>query len=194
MNQCFQKFVIQKCNCTFAFLPSVYEKPSCLGEQFFCAVQFNFNEFQSENFIENNCFPQCPLECKSLTYTATTSHGDYPTEALSKKYLQYQQIQKLYLNKTFSSSLSSNLVSLSVFYEKLAYTTIEESPNLDLVTLLSNLGGIAGLFLGISALSLVELFEILFEMVYVFCNFQNDFSSSKVKYVRKINVKSIVNY
>jgi len=48
---------------------------------------------------------------------------------------------------------SNKFVQLFIHYDSLKYTSSTDTPSMDIVTLLSNIGGTLGLFLGISALS-----------------------------------------
>jgi len=56
---------------------------------------------------------------------------------------------------------------LRVYYEDLKYTLIKQQPKIELFGLISNVGGTLGLFLGISFISLLELFEMLAELVFI---------------------------
>ena len=44
---------------------------------------------------------------------------------------------------------------------------VEEVPNIDLLTLISNVGGTLGLFLGMSFLSFLEILELLAEIYFM---------------------------
>ena len=166
--QCFQKFVFEECNCSLSYFPNLSNHRICLVndikdlECIFKLLPVIF----TTNFIMSNCFPLCPLECKSRKYMTSITYTEYPIRSFEKDYMAYPNVRRIYSNKTFSTSLGSNLVSLLIYYDSLSYTSITESPNLDFVTLLSNIGGIAGLFLGISLLSIVEIIETILEMVY----------------------------
>ena len=59
----------------------------------------------------------------------------------------------------------SNTVSFAAFYKSLKYTIIEQKQEVELSDLISNIGGVIGVFLGISFLSFVEVFELLFEIM-----------------------------
>ena len=63
--------------------------------------------------------------------------------------------------------LAKDIVSLHVYYEDTTYTSVNEIPKMGLVDLLSSMGGLLGLFLGMSFLSIFELLEILFEVVII---------------------------
>ena len=63
--------------------------------------------------------------------------------------------------------VNKHLAVLYVYYKDLKYTFISQQPKVELFDLISNIGGILGLFLGVSFLTCVEFFEILFEIIYV---------------------------
>jgi hypothetical protein len=48
-------------------------------------------------------------------------------------------------------------------YDKLSYTSSEDSPSMDIVALFGNVGGTLGLFLGLSVLSFCEVLHVIFE-------------------------------
>lgn len=190
INQCFQKNLIKRCNCTFFVLTNYFENyPQCIGALQECAQNFYY-EFNSDEFIRTNCFPLCPLECTSRKYVTSVSQYDYPTKEAETDMLTNDQIKKLYSTDTYSTSLGANLVSLNIYYSKLAYTSIEESPSIDQTTLFSNVGGIAGLFLGVSVLSVVEFLEIFVEILFVFARYARPkFETKRINDVETIRVK-----
>ncbi len=112
----------------------------------------------------DKCTIYCPSECDSMTYRITPSFEAYPAfgkisqkskiENGLKKFKTYEEVRK-----HFSSVL--------VYYKDLKYTLIAQEPRTQLFNVISNIGGILGLFLGISFLSFMELIEILFQIIYI---------------------------
>ena len=76
-----------------------------------------------------------------------------------------------YFYTNFGTDLSSYdsfreyFYAINIFYPSLKYTYISESPQMTVLNLLSSLGGSLGMFLGFSVFSLLELFELLFELI-----------------------------
>ena len=67
-----------------------------------------------------------------------------------------------YSNQTdFTVNLASNVAKVSIYYDELSYTEVKEAPRMTWDELLGKLGGHLHLFLGMSALGFVELFEVL---------------------------------
>ena len=69
--------------------------------------------------------------------------------------------------------LKNTVVSFRVFYDDLSYTKISQQPQISLNILISNIGGLLGLFLGVSFLTMVEILESFLEIIYVFSDINN---------------------
>ena len=75
-------------------------------------------------------------------------------------------IRSKFLNKSLTfMDLQNSVSALNVYYDDLSYTLISQQPKLQLVDLISNVGGLLGLFIGVSFLSFAEAIEIIFEVV-----------------------------
>ena len=87
-------------------------------------------------------------------------------------YLDDNKISKiengLYRFQTYEQ-VSKHFSSILIYYKELKYTLISQEPRTMLFNVISNIGGILGLFLGISFLSFMELVEILFQVIYIKC-------------------------
>ena len=79
----------------------------------------------------------------------------------------------LYNGNIYFDSLKRNanrakIVDVSLFYDSLSFTRSEELPNMSAFILLGSIGGNLGLFLGISVLSICEVFGLLLEIMFIF--------------------------
>jgi len=54
-----------------------------------------------------------------------------------------------------------DLAMVNIYYKDLSYTAINETKALTILTVLSNYGGQLGLFVGISLMNFVHLFDII---------------------------------
>jgi hypothetical protein len=108
----------------------------------------------------------CPLECDSFEYDITfyiepiLSVGKISANIPDILIEKYSPEFKTYEN------VSKTFVSINVYYQDLKYTLISQQPKIELFGLISNLGGILGLFIGFSFISCLELIEILAELIY----------------------------
>jgi hypothetical protein len=96
------------------------------------------------NVDRNRCLQDyCPLECDSFSYDILTN--------------SYDQNPK-----------NSSNYTIGVYYEDLKYTLISQQPKIELFGLISNIGGTLGLFIGFSFITLLEIFELLAELMFIF--------------------------
>jgi len=150
---CFELDYIEKnpCNCSNTTLGNVWSH--CFvnfdkKNSKGCTMRYKINF--TDNSVVDICAKYCPLECDSNIYT-------------------------------HSLSLASNYDSLTtfrVFYSSLKVATISQIPKTQIFDLVSNIGGIFGLFIGISFVTLFEISEIF--IVIVFSLFQNNNHVEKI--------------
>jgi len=106
----------------------------------------------------------CPLECDSFTYEI--NKDSIMTRSSGNISLNQDQFEYYPGFNTFEN-VSRTFLALRVYYDDLKYTLIKQQPKIELFGLISNVGGTLGLFLGFSFISLLELFEVLAELVYI---------------------------
>jgi hypothetical protein len=120
----------------------------------------------SADFIQKNCSSnECPLECDSTNYGTSISISQYPTSSYEARLENFYAGYAI-TSDEYSGYLGDNILQLKIYYDSLAYTSIEESISMDIITLLANIGGIAGLFLGCSVLTIVEGLELILTLIY----------------------------
>jgi len=67
--------------------------------------------------------------------------------------------------------VGKRVLSFYVFYEDLKFTQITQIAKTTSTDLVSKVGGTLGLFLGLSLLSFIEIFELLLEILFLSCTF-----------------------
>jgi len=153
-----------------------------LGKVYLECGKDNKSDCYFENrvaFYNNNpdeyCSQFCPFECDSMSLKISPTSFDYPQNGsvnserdsnLSRSFNSYSEIKK-------------NYIEFIVYYSSLQYTTISESPKTQLSDLISNIGGTLGLFIGISFLSFVEIFEIIIEIGIILFSKKNKIIQTK---------------
>lgn len=88
--------------------------------------------------MTKTCLNYCPLECES---------------------------NGLSIEKYSTNSIGST--KIRVYLDDLQYTIISQDPKTYLFELIANIGGVLGLFLGISFLSFIEILEIILEIIFI---------------------------
>jgi len=154
------------CNCTYNPWDQVFAKCYASVKKFshLYNCSENFRTVFSENSFEQKCKEYCPLECDSIEYSLTTYTLDYPTvgniserditKHFSSKFETYEEVQR-------------SFYSLIIYYKDLKYTFIKEEPNMVLADLVSNIGGLLGVFVGYSLISFMEIIELLIASFYI---------------------------
>ena len=109
------------------------------------------------------------MECECNHFTLYSNFAKFPSKAYAEYLLSDQDfLAKLTYKNVTIDQLSSSVLSINAYYEKAIYQRIVETPQTTSITLISNLGGQLGLFLGVSLLSFVEIFEVLIEIGLTF--------------------------
>ena len=123
-----------------------------------CVSQL-FLSFQKNK--EETCSEYCPMECNSFSYDVT----HYSETLLSKGNISGSQF--LFADFKSYENVSRSYFEISVFYEELKYTLISQRPKTEIFDLISNVGGIFGLFLGMGLMSFIEFLEIILEAILI---------------------------
>jgi hypothetical protein len=167
---CLAQYLIQSCNLTSSPLGFPWE-----------LAGFDCAEKEYENFITKNihefCKLDCPLECNSIDFNIEVMTSLFPNENYAKELMNNSKIKSKYpagYNITLED-LSKSLVQFSVYYKNFDYTLVSQTPKQELVDCVSNVGGLLGLFVGMSFLSFGELIEALVEVLII------AFEKNKVK-------------
>ena len=124
-----------------------------------CTSNF-IKKFQKKNPFKQ-CADYCPLECDSFDLETYFFFEDIPSSGSIDNSFDYPEF------KTYEN-VSKNFISIAVYYEDLKYTLITQKPIFETFDLVSNIGGLFGLFLGMGLLSFIEIFELLFETLLIF--------------------------
>ncbi|KAM9444095.1 acid-sensing ion channel 1B isoform 1-T1 [Clarias gariepinus] len=153
---CETRYLVENCNCRMVHMPG--DAPYCTPEQYKeCADPAL--DFLVER---DNDYCVCETPCNMTRYGKELSFVKIPSKA-SAKYLAKK------FNKT-EQYIADNILVLDIFFEALNYETIEQKKAYELPGLLGDIGGQMGLFIGASILTILELFDYLYEVIkYKLC-------------------------
>ena len=167
--QCFQKRLIETCNCTDPQVLSLFSSITCetsLQQQ--CMALSYESVLLKDNFIHKECVPFCPLECNRTEYTTSISAIEIIGDLYADFIRANQNISADFGEQPINAETAKKSFSYAyLYYDSLAYTLSTEVPSMDIVALLANIGGTLGLFLGVSLLHLCEIVEVLIEIVFI---------------------------
>lgn len=161
---CFQKEIIEKCGCYDLSYPSMnLSNVPCRLEKIYC-IKEQMSKTLDEEFLSTYCEPNCPLECDKVDYSYTISGSSYPTDVYTDILFRNapQNFSGIFGNDSYSNGLKKSVLQLNIYFKSLSYTQISESEQLTLLSFFSRTGGLLGLFIGSSVLSILEIFEYIF--------------------------------
>ncbi|CAH1252654.1 ASIC3 [Branchiostoma lanceolatum] len=164
--ECRSKHVVRNCSCRSYDLPGT--EPSCDPTTMFTCVKAVLDQVTRGELKCN-----CPVPCSMTSYTTSVSYAGWPNKH-TREYVGPSLGME-------TSYMGDNAVVFSVYYEKLNYQKIRQLKAMDGGQLSSNLGGMMGLFLGASVLSLLEVCEYLLRRLLGFVG--------RNRRPKKINVK-----
>ncbi|XP_015682651.1 acid-sensing ion channel 1-like [Protobothrops mucrosquamatus] len=148
---CETRYLAENCNCRMVHMPG--NANVCSPEQYKeCADPAL--EFLVE---KDNDFCSCLMPCEAVRYSKELSVVKIPSKASAK-----------YLARKYNRSeqyIAENLLVLDIFFEALNYETIEQKKAYEVAGLLGDIGGQMGLFIGASLLTLLEIFDYLYEVL-----------------------------
>jgi hypothetical protein len=158
----FQKLFVEICFCYSTTTLNIFNSKPCLTtDELDCATKvYQMNTEKYKWLLE------CPNECQSTSYEYTYSASEYSGERYYQEFKnQFNISEEDVLSRKFNKG--KNGLILNVYFPQLKYTEVSETPKVGVISLISNIGGTLGLFLGISLLSFVEIVEIFFEIVFI---------------------------
>ena len=114
-----------------------------------------------ESYLIEETSSTCPPPCNYFTYHTSTSYSKYPSVQL--------QDNLIAILNTSSDNIENNILSVNVYFQDLyvmkSDTVLSYSPT----TLLADIGGLLGLLLGASIISILEIIILLLDEIKRIC-------------------------
>lgn len=151
---CYQKFLLDNCTCQSSLFNVMYNQTvmPCYEKDpnsFECERTYAKQFYSSKIDYKKLC--DCPIECEKSGFTYSTSYAEYPTKYHSDR-LKTIGIIKTKFNKSENISyqdLKESLARVIIFYDELKETVITHDIKIKATDLISSIGGLLGLFLGL---------------------------------------------
>ncbi|XP_036595447.1 amiloride-sensitive sodium channel subunit beta [Trichosurus vulpecula] len=164
LRSCFQRHMIQTCNCGHYLYPLPEGEKYCNNQDFpdwaYCYSDLRMSVLQREN-----CISLCKESCNDTQYKMTISMADWPSEASEDWIFHVLSYER---DKTTNLTVNrKGIVKLNIYFQEFNFRTFAESVANDVVWLLSNLGGQFGFWMGGSVLCIIEFGEIIIDCVWI---------------------------
>lgn len=172
--------VLSKCKCYDPLLPIPNNYPICDTQNKLLCSQ---NVITRGNMREYDILKKCPAECYRANFNLNTYSAVYPTRYYASILAQRTHVKEKFgikyplisnskannSNRTISlEDFRESCLKVSIYLADLTYTLIDEEPELTWSTLIANVGGLFGVFLGASLLTLLEFLEYIYSVLWIF--------------------------
>ncbi|XP_063915473.1 pickpocket protein 28-like [Zophobas morio] len=157
--ECRTDHVLKQCGCVEYFMPRNNTTAICGNSLLDCAVnaENDLIEVQKKSKIKGDDYCDCKPACSSLKFRAEISQANYD----EGKLLNTQGL-------TYADTKGTAWTLLHIYFKEEYVTTMERNELYGISDLISNFGGVLGLFTGFSLLSLFEI--LYFCSLRIFCN------------------------
>jgi hypothetical protein len=164
---CRQVLIERECKCYDLKFPRIDSNKFCNSSWEYDCIR-NQSKLYDGSGISSECNEMCPFECKKVIFSTIHSQiNEFSTEK-AQEYFEHKLLNPKYKELNLSiTDVKQSIINLNVFYDRLSFAEITEKPSFHFVDLISNVGGTFGLFIGISLLSLLEVVEIIYEMLFI---------------------------
>ncbi|XP_038073616.1 uncharacterized protein LOC119741792 [Patiria miniata] len=161
--ECVQEEMYKRCHCVSDIL--LENKTKC---SYIKATQQKCQQLVKYLGEQKKLNCECPIACNETTYTKAVSSTHWPSERY-EEHLQrrlQEDPDSAFAARMASSeeSTNKNLVRVRVYFEELNYQSILERPLYTFPNLLGNVGGLLGLYIGVSFLTLAEVVALIFHI------------------------------
>ncbi|KAJ3647274.1 hypothetical protein Zmor_024797 [Zophobas morio] len=157
--ECQTNYTLKKCGCVQYFMPRNNKTAICGNGLSKCVEQAEseLKEKELESRLGGKRFCDCRPACTNMKFSVETSHSDF----YFKEYFETHTQKMNEKNGTYWSVLQ-------IYFKEEQFKTMERNELYGISDLISNFGGLLGLFTGFSLISLVEI--IYFCSLRIFCN------------------------
>uniref|UniRef100_A0A8C4Q8N8 Amiloride-sensitive sodium channel subunit beta n=1 Tax=Eptatretus burgeri TaxID=7764 RepID=A0A8C4Q8N8_EPTBU len=163
LSSCFQMHMVRECGCGYYLYPLPPGTEYCQKNSHWAYCYYKlYNRLSHEN---TSCMDACKQPCSDKDYQMTISMADWPSETSEKWIFHILSKEK---NMSAGTKINRNdIMKLNLYFEEFNHKTTKESPAQTLITLLSNFGGLFGLWMGGSVLCIIEAAEIIVDLMWI---------------------------
>ncbi|XP_042860296.1 degenerin-like protein unc-105 [Penaeus japonicus] len=166
---CLERMFWEQCNCSRGQSPSYKYMKDWRRKPVRRCSYFNIDDklcmdFVNFEFLSRADSCDCVSPCEETVYNVQTTY----TNPNLKFYAVAQNMKNLYTGSDLCSDGDNNTARLHVYLNSLDHEEVEEFASYTWETLLCNVGGNFGLFIGLSIVSVAEVLEVVFDFIVTY--------------------------
>ncbi|XP_038045203.1 uncharacterized protein LOC119719784 isoform X2 [Patiria miniata] len=156
---CLHRHILEQCGCSDTL---ELDGPRCeiLNTEQDVCKQLMYFLHQSDNLT---C--HCPQQCSEVYYTKTSSTSAWPSANFMKHLLKNLHSINQKTKHLNGNNIDKNIVRIEVYYEELNYESTKEEPAYQPSSLFGDIGGIMGLYIGFSFITVFEFFGVIYTLI-----------------------------
>ncbi|KAL0833077.1 hypothetical protein ABMA28_001187 [Loxostege sticticalis] len=157
--ECLTNYTYESCQCVSFHMPFNDSTKICSGDRQYCAVKTNFLFSMKGSNHMKKC--QCLPACNYIQYDAEIHKTIYNLEDFEEAQSRYFKAQNIVYEQERAKD-----AKVEIFFKEPMFMAVHRSELFGVTDFLGICGGLLGLFLGFSFLSIVEIFYFLTFRVY----------------------------
>ncbi|XP_044252515.1 pickpocket protein 28-like [Tribolium madens] len=147
--ECLTNYTLGKCGCVKFYMPRDNSTPICGPNSYECTenAESELQIKELEHKISGRSLCDCKPSCTNLKYSVETSHSDF-------YFKEYFKVHNEFKLEDFDGTHWS---VLQLYFKDEQFMTMERNELYGISDLISNLGGLLGLFTGFSLITMAEI-------------------------------------
>ncbi|CAL1535321.1 unnamed protein product, partial [Lymnaea stagnalis] len=155
LKSCYQDIIIEYCNCAVPFFFLVENVTVCNLTDPLDEVCVDMLPVMAQERYKL-CDQLCPQPCQETRYETSISQAVWPSNKYDVKTLTLTDASSF-----FFCFRSQEFTKIQIYFQDLIYQHVEQQIGYESMSLISDLGGQLGLWLGLSAITIGEFFSFL---------------------------------
>lgn len=166
MYSCLARAQLDQCNCTQGKFP--LGGSICLNTSEVKCIQEQQERYDNDDL---GCSAKCPQPCSQMSFRTSMSNSAWATN-------YEKQIQAMMLRESDTNfqgmgkskdTLRLNFLRIKIYFEELNMEKITYSEYYAVENLMSDVGGQLGLWIGVSVITVAEVFKLFLDILKVLC-------------------------
>ncbi|XP_071794566.1 acid-sensing ion channel 1-like [Asterias amurensis] len=166
LKDCYFKEVLEKCHCAdvrYRYDDSLLACNTTINGMCIESIETSYADGTL------NC-SYCQMECSEVIFDKVVSSSVWPSR-LYKDTLTWKIWDRMNNSRSLIEKedkfVEENLLRVNVYFDQLEYEDIYQDPAYDVTSLLGDLGGNVGLWIGVSVLTMFEFLELVLDIAYL---------------------------